>query len=338
MEDLPCIGINSEKGIKRRFDSFVEKKIMERKTVITQNGKKAYYRPTELYETLINTKIKEQKNSEYEENPHDYENILAKPKNPQRTKTTVAESKSTEKSSHDYENILAEGNENSLAHAHQNIHALKDSPISDETITDAAIIKSESEKIFGEYYFDSSFPEKAAAFLNQKQLEKDDWPLYLKYILGKISEKKANNPRGLAYRLFFQDDIVHDFLENKQQQLILEQRDKEKALELEKRKVTCPACGNIFDQSIFDSCQNCGFPQKDFQNIKKIERQKRFNKLTPLQQQNYNAEYLDFKSELSFTDRLIFFATPEGKKLQNEFIFNLDKKYGLISEEFFYDK
>ena len=39
MEDLPCIGINSEKGIKRRFDNFVEKGILEQKSLITAKMK-----------------------------------------------------------------------------------------------------------------------------------------------------------------------------------------------------------------------------------------------------------------------------------------------------------
>ncbi len=333
MEDLPCIGINSEKGIKRRFDSFVEKNIMERKTVITQNGKKAYYRPTELYEALINTKIKVSKNTETEESPHDCQNSLAENKNPQRTKTTVAESKNDEKSPHDYQNILAEGNENILAHGHQNSHALNNSSISDDTITDAAIIKSETDNIFGEYYFDYSFPEKAADFLKSRKMEKCDWRNYLKYIFDKLSEKNANNPRGLAYRLFFQDDIVHDFLRNKQQQLVLQEEKRQKLLEAEKRKATCPACGCSFDTLYFDSCRDCGLSINDFHNIKKIERQKRFNKLTPQNKQNYYSEYLDFKKELNFTEKLIFCNSEEGKKQQYEYVQNLDRKYGLIEEE-----
>ena len=38
MEDLPVIGITSEKGIRRRFDAFVEKGLMQRETVILQDN------------------------------------------------------------------------------------------------------------------------------------------------------------------------------------------------------------------------------------------------------------------------------------------------------------
>ena len=33
MEDLPVIGISTEKGIRNRFDAFVEKGILERETL-----------------------------------------------------------------------------------------------------------------------------------------------------------------------------------------------------------------------------------------------------------------------------------------------------------------
>ena len=61
LEDLPCIGINSEKGIKRRFDNFVEQGILDRISVPTQEGKKTFYKPTPIYESLINTEQNRQK-------------------------------------------------------------------------------------------------------------------------------------------------------------------------------------------------------------------------------------------------------------------------------------
>ena len=59
LEDLPVIGITSEKGIRIRFDSFVEKGILDRETINTQKGKKSYYRTTSIYDSLINTVAKE---------------------------------------------------------------------------------------------------------------------------------------------------------------------------------------------------------------------------------------------------------------------------------------
>lgn len=301
MEDLPCIGINSEKGIKRRFDGFVEKGIMERKSLITQNGKKTYYRPTELYESLINTKANQQTEKE---NPEDV--------------------------SHAYETIHAEGNENILAHAHENIHTLNDSSISDDITTDAAIIQSESDKIFGKNYFDSGFPQKAADFFKHKNINIVDVSLYLKYIHDKVLEKDTKNPRGLAYRLFYQDDIFQEFLENRQQQLLQEQEQKKREEKLEKRKITCPVCNNRFLPDYTTSCTCCNFSISDFKNINKINRQKKFNELSPEIQKKYDEEYLNFKSDLNFIERVQFCATEEGKKQKQEYILSLDKKYGLV--------
>ena len=331
MEDLPCIGINSEKGIKRRFDGFVEKGIMERKSLITQNGKKTYYRPTELYESLINTKANQQTEKENPEDvSHAYETIHAENKNSHRTKTTDADYKSTQKSSHDYQNIHAEGNENIHAHDHENIHALNDSSISDDITTDAAIIQSESDKIFGKNYFDSGFPQKAADFFKHKNINIVDVSLYLKYIHDKVLEKDTKNPRGLAYRLFYQDDIFQEFLENRQQQLLQEQEQKKREEKLEKRKITCPVCNNRFLPDYTTSCTCCNFSISDFKNINKINRQKKFNELSPEIQKKYDEEYLNFKSDLNFIERVQFCATEEGKKQKQEYILSLDKKYGLV--------
>lgn len=331
MEDLPCIGINSEKGVKRRFDGLVEKGIMERKSVITQNGKKTFYRPTELYETLLNTKITHKNKAVHEEVPHDHQNILAENKNPHRTKTAVADSGKALSIPHDYENIHGERNENILAHDHQNILALNDSSISDDNTNDAAYVKSESEKIFGENYFDSGFPQKAAVFLNSESINRQDWISYFKYIFSKVSQKKAANPRGLAYRLFFQTDILQEFKDNKLQQELLDHKQKEETAKRELRKKTCPACGKCFDPLFVDYCPNCSFPAADFQNAGKIEKQKKFNKLSSEQQEKYNCEYFAFKSELGIIERIKFFETEEGKRLQEEFVLSLDKKYGLVS-------
>ena len=41
IEDLPVLGITSEKGIRLRFDAFVDKGILDRETINTQKGKKS---------------------------------------------------------------------------------------------------------------------------------------------------------------------------------------------------------------------------------------------------------------------------------------------------------
>lgn len=346
LEDLPCIGINSEKGIKRRFDGLVQKGIMERKSIITQHGKKTFYRPTEIYESLLNTKIINKNNQkqiaeetktenmvtdEQKEIFHDHQNIHANIKNPHRTKTTVADTGRPSNISHDYENILGERKENILAHSHQNIHALNNSSTSYDYTTDAAYVKSESEKIFGENYFDPGFPQKAADFFNSNGINRQDCISYFKYISCKASQKNAVNPRGLTYRLFFQTDILQEFKTYKQQQNLLEQKRIEDEKKNELKKKTCPACGKRFNASFIDYCPDCSFPTADFTNIDKVARQKKFNSLSLEQQKKYNCEYFSFKSEMPIIERIKFLKTEEGKRLQEEFILSLDKKYGLVS-------
>ncbi len=332
MEDLPCIGINSEKGIKRRFDGFVEKGIMERKSLITQNGKKTYYRPTELYETLINTKAGKSEDSKRvseKENSHDYQNIHAEKEVSHRTKTTDAETNDVQKSSHDYQNILAERNENILAHNYQNIHALNDSSTKDNSITDALIIQKESDQIFGENSFDSSFPNKAADFFIKNDIKRSDYKDYINFIFGKVSEKNAKNPRGLAYRLFFQKDILQEYLNKKQQQIISEQEQKKKELVLESRKIICPVCQKKFLPDYTACCPECNFEISDFQDKSKIDHHIKYHELDSELKEKYNAELLGFKSNLSFAEKMIYLSTSEGKKEKQDFEFELDKKYGL---------
>lgn len=331
MEDLPCIGINSEKGIKRRFDNFVEKGILERKSLITQNGKKTYYTATEVYETLINTKIREHNQNGKEERPHDYQNIHAENKKSHRTKTTNADLKTLQKTSHDYQNIYADGNKNILAHDYQNIYALNYSAINDHITTDAAIIKSETEKIFGINYFDSNFPGKAADFLTSKNINKKDWSLYLNYIYSKLHEKNAKNPRGLAYKLFFQTDVLQEFETQRQQTLLFEEKQKKQKQEEELRIKICPACGKNFDSLGTECCPDCNFSIEDFNDIKKIEKQKKFNKLSQKEKDSYISEFLNFKVDMNSFEKIKFFASEEGQKQREDYINELDKKYGLVS-------
>ena len=143
MEDLPVIGITSEKGIRRRFDAFVEKGLMQRETVITQGGKRSYYRTTELYDTLLNTKATEKTESKKEENscsekiPQRNSTTFARKENPQGTKTTYAESEKASESPHRNSATFAERNGNTHAQGNSSSYALNDSPTSDSIVTDS---------------------------------------------------------------------------------------------------------------------------------------------------------------------------------------------------------
>lgn len=342
LEDIPCIGINSEKGIKRRFDGFVEKGIMSRQSVITQNGKKTYYRPTEIYDSLVNTKTSsnektearnQQKESGSQEIPQGHFDSHAENRNPQRTKTTDAKSENARKNPHGYFDSHAQGNENILPQGHFDGHALNDSSARNSSITDAALqseIKDFSERIFGKNAFDSAFPEKAADFFSSKKLGKNEIQKYLEFVKTKTDSKNAQNPRGLAYRLIFQDDILQEFLDKQTEIENREKAEHEKQQKLEEKKITCPCCGGRFLSDFQNECPSCHFSTKDFTDIAKIEKHKRFIKLPESAQEKYFRELLAFRSDLSISQRLVYQASEKGKAEKEQFLLVLDKKYKLI--------
>lgn len=168
-EDLPVIGISTEKGIRRRFDNFVEKGILERKTINSQLGKRSFYKTTDLYEALINTEAKKLTNEEKEYKPpkennnnhiekepdiRDYENPQGNSssyaekngdknelENPQRTKMTYADKeldKAPDKSSQRNSSSYAEGNSNTFAERNSSSYALNDSLIRDSKFKDTS--------------------------------------------------------------------------------------------------------------------------------------------------------------------------------------------------------
>lgn len=334
MEDLPCLGINTEKGLKRRFDLFIEKGIMERNTVITQNGKKTYYRPTDVYETLINTKAEQNKNTEEQNREnisHDYSSSLAENQNPHRTKTTYAKQKNSENISHNYSSSLAERNFGSHAHTNQNSHALNNTSTSNSLTTDAALIASCVEKTFGKNYFDADFPGKAADFLkNKNKLDNADFQNYTDYVFDKVQEKvknkKVNDPRAFSYRLFFQVDILQEYLESKETIKLQHQ----KAAEQEAKKITCPVCNERFlPNSYITECPKCSFSTEKFGIEKEVRRYKKYMQLSEDSREEYNHDLFSFKSEMSAVEKLRYMNTQEGKEKYNEYVQSIDEKYGL---------
>lgn len=345
LEDIPCIGINSEKGIKRRFDGFVEKGIMTRQSVITQNGKKTYYRPTEIYDELVNTKTSstekseknEQKNppeeNQTQEIPQGYFDSHAENKNPQRTKTTDAKTENAQKIPHGYFHSHAQGNENILAQGYFDSHALNDSSTKDDSITDAAVqtkIKEFSEKTFGKNAFDLSFSKKAADFFASKNLSEIEIQKYFDFVKTKTDSKNAQNPRGLAYRLIFQDDILQEFLDKQSEIQNQEKAEIEKQQKLEKQKITCPCCGERFLADFQTECPSCHLQTKYFSDLTTIEKHKRFLKLPHSEKDKYIQELLSFRSDLNISQRLAYQATEEGKAEKAQFVLALEKKYKLI--------
>ena len=335
MEDLPVIGITSEKGIRRRFDAFVEKGLMQRETVITQGGKRSYYRTTELYDSLLNTKSTERQESKKEESscngkiPQRNSTTFATKENPQGTKTTYAESEKPPEIPHRNSATFAERNGNTYAQGNSSSYALNDSLTSDYPVTDslknefrnaAADLKTASEKVFGKNAFDESFPEKAAAFFLQNKIKTESAENYLEFIRKRVAEKKPANPRGLAYRLFFQNDILQEF-RNCQTEL------SEKAAENEKYFCVCPVCGKE-KVNIYASCPECGFDMTSANDEEKLGIARRIWNLPAEKKRLFKIDEENFirrKISLGFA-RLADKDTREQLKTEMSEIY---RKYGI---------
>lgn len=365
MEDLPVLGISTEKGIRRRLDHFVESGIMERKTIQSQNGKKSFYKTTEVYESLVNTKaVKKNQNKEAEKTKElddSSENnteisqgncsSYAENENSQGTKTTYAEIKTGQKSPQGNCSSYAERNSTSRAEGNSSSYALNDSLTSDSVIKDSQIkfndvrnsaavnaystnikkqIQDISEKYFGKNAFDFSFADKAAAFFKNQNLTPESVELYFGFIKNKVCKKQAENPRGLAYRLFFQNDIMQEFL-TKQHELILEQKEKqEKEAALEKKRISCPCCNTRFVRTAYiQNCPECDFPIDHFENEKKVEKYKKYMLLPEEKRRQYDREICEFKIELPFVERIKYIGTSEGKKMAELYEHSVNRKYGI---------
>lgn len=335
-EDLPVIGIATEKGIRRRFDIFVEKGILERKTILSQNGKKSYYRTTSVYDSLINTAVSgnstsEEENSEKSSSiPQRNSSSYAASNNPQGTKTPHADSDNPQRNSSSY----AQGNSSSYAQRNSGSYALNDSLTNHSLNKDTAAVKQLSDKYFGKNAFDPGFSSKAAAFLSAHKLQEEE--LYFDFIKTKVAEKcssqqsSVSSPRGLAYRLFFQNDIVQEFLD-KQNQLQHEKKEEQERLQAEeKRKITCPICGEHFLPEHKEQCPSCGFDIRNFSDPKEIAVFFRLFHLPEKKRQEYQTE-LNNIYESNFSD---FVKMSESEKSQYRIqqkirIQKLNEEFGL---------
>lgn len=191
------------------------------------------------------------------------------------------------------------------------------------------------EKYFGKNAFDSDFPRKAAAFFSKNKINNCD--LYFSFIKNKLGEKQKSkqvtNPRGLAYRLFFQSDIAQEFIEQQQLILLEKQKEDEKQRKIEARKITCPCCGKIFLPDYISSCPECDFDIDAFSNTEKVRIHKKFLKLTEQQKAEYQKELKDiYFGENNFAN--LIKETPNQRKqnniLREQKERELNIKYGLV--------
>ncbi|WP_288958438.1 helix-turn-helix domain-containing protein [uncultured Treponema sp.] len=190
-----------------------------------------------------------------------------------------------------------------------------------------------SEKYFGKNAFDADFPRKAAAFFTKTEIK--NYELYFDFIKNKLTEtqnaKQVKNPRGLAYRLFFQPDIAQNFLEQQQNILFEKQREEEKQRKIEERKMTCPCCGKRFLPDFISSCPECDFAIDYFSNTEKVNVHKKFLRLPEAKKKEYQEELnkiYDFRNLLDF--RKTAEQKSQERYLQDQAEKELNIKYGLV--------
>ena len=191
-----------------------------------------------------------------------------------------------------------------------------------------------SEKYFGKNAFDADFPRKAAAFFTKTQINNSE--LYFEFIKNRLTEtqnaKQVKNPRGLAYRLFFQPDIAQSFLEQQQNILLEKQKEEEKQRKIEERKLICPCCGKKFLPDYVSLCPECSFAIDNFENKEKINVHIKFLKLPEAKKEEYQKQLNNIYFSGNFLET--FRETPEQRKQKNILWEQLERelniKYGLI--------
>lgn len=215
------------------------------------------------------------------------------------------------------------GSKNGLGGSPNSGHNILNSNSSDT----AAATKNASNKIFGENFFDQEFPNKAAEFMSAQRI--NDVESYLEFIKSKSDEKKAKSPRGFAYKIFFQTDIAEEF-RKRQKQLAREKEETERMkAEEEIQKTECPVCGERFSARRSESCPKCEFQISDFDSAERIAHHKKYVALPKDMRKKYDEEFIMFKCDIPISQRLSYFASPQGKDEQRKFIAALDRKYGL---------
>ena len=202
------------------------------------------------------------------------------------------------------------------------------------TAADKSDFEALSEKYFGKNAFDAEFSRKAAAFFTKTQI--NDYELYFEFIKNRLTEtqnaKQVKNPRGLAYRLFFQPDIAQSFLEQQQNILLEKQKEEEKQRRIEQRKLVCPCCGKKFLPDYASSCPECSFAIDNFEDKEKINVHIRFLKLPEAKKEEYQKEINNIYFSGNFLET--FRETPEQRKQKNilreQQERELNIKYGLV--------
>jgi len=358
LEDLPVIGITSEKGIRLRFDSFVEKGILDRESVNTQKGKKSYYKTTSVYDSLINTVAIEQAQKETiseEQNTTESSQgnctTFAEDSTKEKEEKISHESfftfakneteNSNRKSSQRNCTTFAERNENTFAQGNCTTFALNNSLINDSLNKDSSTTdknnyqKTEEEdfllnkinELFNhQVSFSSDLSQKLLLSLEKANIPADEYEKYILWAFDYLKPRcKPENFPGYFYKSVFESTLVYKFSLLKNEEI---EKNKQKEAQKKAELVVCKICGT--EHSMYVNCPEC---DNDFFNLQRLspeEIQKRIliYKLPKEIKEKYEEEVANVYSE--FPNLFVAFATPEGRQKINAKITEIENKYGLL--------
>lgn len=296
IEDLPVLGITSEKGIRLRFDAFVDKGILDRETINTQKGKKSYYRTTSVYDSLINTVALEKTQEEpAKTNTNTTEtsqrncSSLAKKSTDEKQETISHESfftfakkqdtKTNEKSSQRNCTSFAEGKKITFAQRNCSSFALNNSLNNDSLNNDSSAIdknnnKNNSEEDFlilkinelfnNSINFTKDLSSKLLDSLSKSNIQSSDYENYIIWSFDYLKQhcKNKEDFPGYFYKSISETALIYKFL------IFSEEKIKKEKLRQE-AEITCPICGNQHNRYV--QCPICHNFYLDLVNLSEAE-------------------------------------------------------------------
>lgn len=306
ISDLPVLGINSTKGIGKRFDRYVEKGLLLKTVQRQGNGTILFFAPTrKLIELQYNStkgtvvpfvESPSNQGDSYIQNELDFdgkENIQPSQQNCEGEKTTTITSKNTVKGtgvplSSMKGTLVAVRKEpqfpserNSSSHHFKNNYSTKNSSTTNsltinqqDTTKDldsaVAVLKNAFAKKISTEVFSVDFWDKTATFLVDQNLTVEAIPQYVDFLFDYASK---NNPRNLSHYLFKTAATAYMVAEFQAAE-INHTASAEVQEQKQKKRHSCALCLDIFEGS---TCPTCGLAVKDWHNENaRIEAKRRY--------------------------------------------------------------
>lgn len=302
ISDLPILGINSTKGIGKRFDRYVEKGLLLKTVQRQGNGTILFFAPTRKFLELQYNSTKgtvvpfvespSNQGDSYIQNELDFdgkENIQSSQQNCEGEKTTTMTSKNTVKGtgvplSSMKGTLVAVRKElqlplerNSSSCHFKTDYSIKNSSTTNSLTTESennsdsldsavAVLKKAFAKKISTEVFSADFWDKTSTFLSDQNLTVETIPRYVNFL---FEYAKKNNPRNLTHYLYktaATDYMVAEFQAQEINHEIQEQK--------QKKRHSCALCLEIFEGS---ECPTCGLSVKDWDDEKaRIEAKRRY--------------------------------------------------------------